>query len=74
VRTFSGPRLRAQRVRSGLSAAQLAACIGRSAWAVYDYETGRATPPIPVADALADAVGVSLDALLADDRPKAVAA
>jgi ribosome-binding protein aMBF1 (putative translation factor) len=68
VRTFCGPRLRAQRVRSGLTITELAARTGRSVWVLYDYETGRAQPPIPVADALADAVGVSLDVLLADDR------
>jgi ribosome-binding protein aMBF1 (putative translation factor) len=68
VRSFSGQLLRAQRVRCGLSVADLAARTGRSPWAVYDYETGRAQPPIPVATVLADAVGVSLDVLLADDR------
>jgi hypothetical protein len=35
---------------------------------VLKYEAGIAQPPIPVADALADFLGVSLDRLLADDR------
>lgn len=73
MRSFSGPRLRAARARCGLSAAQLAARVGKSEWSVYRWEQGRVQPPIPVADAVADALGVSLDALLADDRPRAVA-
>ncbi|MFD8739407.1 helix-turn-helix domain-containing protein [Streptomyces sp. NPDC059618] len=65
MRTFSGTALRAQRVRSGLSVAELAARTGRSAWTLYDYEAGRAQPPIRVATALADALGLRLDQLLA---------
>ncbi|MEU5281129.1 helix-turn-helix transcriptional regulator [Streptomyces asoensis] len=71
MRTFSGSLLRAQRTRCGLSASQLAARVGKSPWAVYDWEQGRAQPPIPVADAVADALGVTLDALLADNQTAA---
>ena len=68
MRTFSGQLLRAQRARCGLSAAQLASQVGKSVWSVWSWEQGRAQPPIPVADAVADALGVPLDALLADNR------
>ncbi|WP_327319276.1 helix-turn-helix domain-containing protein [Streptomyces sp. NBC_01235] len=67
-RTFSGPRLRDQRRLAGLSVHDVAARIGRSCWSVYAYERGHAVPPIPVADAIADALGLPLDRFLADDR------
>ncbi|MFJ9474719.1 helix-turn-helix transcriptional regulator [Streptomyces mirabilis] len=73
-RSFSGPRLRDQRRLAGLSVHDLAACVGRSCWTIYLYERGEAQPPIPVADALADALGLPLERFLADDRPRAVAA
>lgn len=66
--------MRDQRLLAGLSAAELGALIGRSEWAVYDYERGRAQPPVVVADAVADALGIRLDVLLADDRLAGVAA
>ncbi|MFD4788884.1 helix-turn-helix domain-containing protein [Streptomyces sp. NPDC058459] len=67
MRQFSGPRLRTQRRRAGLSVAQLASHIGRSTWAVYHYEAGAVQPSIAVADTLADTLGVQLDALLAEE-------
>lgn len=66
-RTFSGTRLRAQRRRAGLSVHDVAAMVGRSCWSVYAYERGQAQPPIPVADALATAVGAPLERFLSDD-------
>ncbi|MFJ2964246.1 helix-turn-helix domain-containing protein [Streptomyces collinus] len=66
-RSFSGPRLRAQRRRAGLSVNDLAARVGRSTWSIWVYERGEAQPPIVVADALADALGLPLERLLADD-------
>lgn len=66
-RTFDGPRFRAQRRQAGLSVHDVAARVGRSCWAVYTYERGTAVPPIPVADALADSVGLPLERFLADD-------
>lgn len=79
ARSFSGPRLRDQRMLAGVTVAELASHIGRSTWCLYDYETGRSQPPVSVADSLADALGIRLDVLLADDgpavrRPEAVAA
>lgn len=66
VRTFNGPRLRDERRLVGLSAAELAAHVGRSEWAVLKYETGAAQPPLAVADALAAALGLPLERFLAD--------
>ncbi|MFF2511680.1 helix-turn-helix transcriptional regulator [Streptomyces sp. NPDC058086] len=66
-RTFNGPRFRDQRRLAGLSVHDVAARVGRSCWSVYAYEQGKATPPIPVADALADSVGLPLERFLADD-------
>lgn len=67
-RSFSGPRLRDQRRLAGLSVHDVANRVGRSCWSVYAYERGEAQPPIPVADAIADALGLPLDRFLADDR------
>lgn len=66
-RTFNGPRFRDQRRLAGLSVHDVAARVGRSCWSVYAYERGKAVPPIPVADALADSVGLPLERFLADD-------
>lgn len=68
ARRFSGPRLRDQRRLAGLSVHDVANRVGRSCWSVYAYERGTAQPPLQVADALADAVGLPLDRFLADDR------
>lgn len=65
MRTFNGPRLRDERRLVGLSAAQLAARINRSEWTVWGYETGRAQPPLAVADALAATLGLPLERFLA---------
>lgn len=66
-RTFNGPRFRVQRRLAGLSVHDVAARVGRSCWSVYAYERGTAVPPIPVADALADSVGLPLERFLADE-------
>ncbi|WP_455361994.1 helix-turn-helix domain-containing protein [Streptomyces sp. SYSU K21746] len=70
-RTFSGHRFRTARRAAGLSIHDVAARAGRSVWALYAYERGAAQPPIPIADALADAVGQPLMELLADDSKAA---
>lgn len=66
ARSFCGPRLRDERRLAGYTAAQLAARIGRTPSTILKYETGAAQPPVVIADALADALGVRLDGLLAD--------
>ncbi|MER5473729.1 helix-turn-helix transcriptional regulator [Streptomyces sp. NPDC002685] len=70
---FHGPKLRDQRRLAGLSAAELAAQLGRSESAIWAYETGRMQPPLSVAAAAASALELPLEALLHDD-PLAVAA
>ncbi|MEV3846896.1 helix-turn-helix transcriptional regulator [Streptomyces microflavus] len=70
-RSFSGHRFRIARRQAGLSVHDVAARVGRTCWSLYAYERGTAQPPIPVADALADAVGQPLSAFLADDRKAA---
>lgn len=67
ARIFNGPRLRDQRRLAGLTAAELAALIGRSPWAVYSYESGRMQPPLTVAAAAADVLALPLDGFLLDD-------
>lgn len=67
-RAFSGARLRDERLLAGFTAAQLAQHVGRTKSAVLKYEAGAAQPPITVADALADALGLPLERFLADDR------
>lgn len=64
ARAFNGPALRDQRRLAGLSAAELAATVGRTEWTVWDYERGRITPPVDVAVGLADALHLRLDQLL----------
>jgi len=68
ARAFDGAVLRDQRRLAGLSAAQLAAAVGRTEWAVWGYETGRICPPVDVAAGLADALHVQLDRLLTPMR------
>ncbi|WP_367324807.1 helix-turn-helix domain-containing protein [Streptomyces sp. HUAS ZL42] len=72
---FCGPRLRDQRRLAGITAAQLAARVGRSTSSVLAYEVGAVQPPLTVAAGLADALSVHLDLLLVDvDEPNRVAA
>ncbi|MFF2215038.1 helix-turn-helix transcriptional regulator [Streptomyces antibioticus] len=73
MRQFSGPRLRDQRLLAGLSAAQLGERVGRSESTVCRWERGRTQPSISYADAVADALGIRLDVLLADDGPQPAA-
>ncbi|MET9099599.1 helix-turn-helix domain-containing protein [Streptomyces antibioticus] len=63
-RAFNGPALRDQRRLAGLTAAQLAATVGRSEWTLWGYETGRVIPPVDVAAGLADALHLPLEQLL----------
>jgi transcriptional regulator with XRE-family HTH domain len=55
--------LRAARTRAGLSQQGLAVAAGLHANAVQHLEVGRTRPMASTAAALADALGISLDAL-----------
>jgi transcriptional regulator with XRE-family HTH domain len=68
ARAFNGAALRDQRRLAGVTASDLANCVGRSSYAIWAYEAGRMRPPVDVAAGLADALEVGLDQLLADDR------
>ncbi|WP_238431851.1 helix-turn-helix domain-containing protein [Streptomyces cavernae] len=63
--------MRDQRRLAGLSAAELAARIGRTTWCVYGIETGRMQPSLAVAAAAADALALPLESLLLDDLNEA---
>lgn len=63
-RRFSSAALIDHRRRAGLSRAKLGAAIGRSDQSIRLYELDKVQPPIDVADRIAVALGVPLDALL----------
>lgn len=65
-RHFSGDQLRAARRAAGLRSDELARVVGRSPWTIVDYERGRSAPPAAQLVALADALGVPVDALYTD--------
>lgn len=56
-------RLRELRQARGLTQRQLAERAVLSVFTLRDYEQGKSAPTLPVAAALADALGVSLDGL-----------
>ncbi|GAA1899969.1 hypothetical protein GCM10009837_23290 [Streptomyces durmitorensis] len=66
-RTFSCPALRTARRSAGLTVPELAAAVGRPQWTIYRTEQGRVPVPVDLADALAEAVDVGLEALLHAD-------
>lgn len=74
ARTFSGARLRQQRVAAGVKPERLAFTIDRSVWSVHEYERGRANPSADVLGALADALGCPVDAFFAEREVLADAA
>jgi transcriptional regulator with XRE-family HTH domain len=67
VRTFSGARLRQQRIAASLKPEQLALAIDRSVYAVHEYERGRANPSADVLGALADTLDCPVDAFYTDE-------
>jgi DNA-binding XRE family transcriptional regulator len=70
---FDGEKFRAARERADIAREVCALKIGRKYPTIAAYEDGRVQPPITVAAALADLVGVDLDELLSR-APVAVAA
>ncbi len=69
-----GTRLKELRTRRGMQQAQLGQAVGVSASAVGAYERGQREPTLAVLAALADALGVSADALLGREAAPAVPA
>jgi transcriptional regulator with XRE-family HTH domain len=67
--TRIGARLQAARAARGMTQAQLAEAIHIEPVTLSRYETGARGASITVLDAAAQALGVSLADLVADDRP-----
>ncbi|MFO0798970.1 MAG: helix-turn-helix transcriptional regulator [Gemmataceae bacterium] len=66
--------LKAAREKSGLSQYQAADAAGVHQVSIAKYETGKATPTLPILYKLADAYGVAVCDLLPEgDRPPAAA-
>lgn len=65
---WDGYSLRRLRLARGLSLEAVALHIGRSAASVTGYELGRAAPPLSVAVALAEALGVEVTDLMRRER------
>lgn len=63
-----GQRLRARRVELGLTLAQVAEKAGLSLPYVSNLERGRGNPTIEALEALAHALGMTLGALIGDER------
>lgn len=63
-----GERVLMERRRRGLSQTQLADIIGVSVSSVRNYENNISYPDMDKAVKIADALGVSLDRLLLDDK------
>jgi transcriptional regulator with XRE-family HTH domain len=72
VRKFSGPSLRAARLRAGLKAERLALLIDRSVYAVHQYESGRCAPTAAVLGELSIALSTTIDSFFVDDEAVSV--
>jgi transcriptional regulator with XRE-family HTH domain len=70
---FSGMRLREARIAAGLRPEQLALHVGRSVYAIHEYERGRSVPSGNVIGALAVALDISIDDLFVAVTDDAVA-
>lgn len=66
AREFSGEKLRSARMTAGLRPEQLAFHVGRSVYAVHEYERGRARPSVAVLARIADKLAVPIDALFVE--------
>lgn len=69
-----GRRIRARRNQCGLTLEQLAAAVDRAPSQVSAIENGKREPRLPVLRALAQALGATVDELLADQPPNERAA
>jgi transcriptional regulator with XRE-family HTH domain len=66
--SFSPARLRAARKAQGLQVEHVAIAVGRSSFAIREYERGRVTPPTQILGALAAAVGCTIADLFEERR------
>jgi transcriptional regulator with XRE-family HTH domain len=64
-----GARLRAARLSAGISAERAAIEIGRTAYTIAGYETGKIEPPIHALADLAAMYGTTVGALLDEQVP-----
>lgn len=64
IKKFVGERIRAARQRLGITQAQLGQKVGKTASVVSAYETGLKTPHVADLPAIAEALSVSIFALL----------
>ena len=69
VARLVGKRLRAERVRRGMTQAQLADAVGVAPQAIYMAEHGKSTPSLERCAALARCLDLPLSALVADPSP-----
>jgi transcriptional regulator with XRE-family HTH domain len=61
ARSFSGQRLRSERVSAGLTPEHVAVAVRRSSYSVREYEWGRVTPTVETLARLADLFGCPVD-------------
>lgn len=66
-RTSFAERLKGHRVKSGLSAKDIAEALDVTANAVYNWESGRARPDIAIIPALCICLGISITELFTDE-------
>ena len=66
---FDGAKARTLRQAQRIRPEGLALACDRSAPSVLQYESGRVTPPLPVAAAIAEALGVELRDLVTKSQP-----
>ena len=64
-----GRNLAAERTRMDMSQRQLADAVGLAEMTIVNYEAGTTTPDMASATAIADVLGVSLDALAGREPP-----
>ena len=69
-----GARLRAERLRRGLSLRRLAAAVGVSASAISQIETGKSRPSVSTLYAMTTELGISLESLFAAEPEAQLAA
>ena len=64
-----GRNIAAERIRRDMSQEELADAVGLARMTIINYEAGLTTPDMASATAIADVLGVSLDALAGREPP-----